>query len=594
MAEDTQKPGAATAADDVVVEKPVTEKDLPPAPEPEPEVAAVAVLEEKVAVEEAVEVAEKPKAEVVAEAAAEEKIAESGSFKEETNVVGELPESQKRALEELKQLIQGALNKHEFTAPPAKEEEKVAEVVVEEKKEEVKIEQKTEEVSKVEIEEKAEVSEKVVEIEAPPAPVEAKEKEKAPEPAVVTEVVETVTAVVDEDGAKTVEAIEETVVAVSVPPPAETEEASASKGAESAPAEEPKEAETPALPPPPPEEVFIWGIRLLADERSDVILLKFLRARDFKVKDAFTMIKNTVRWRKDFGIDALLEEDLGNELEKVVFMHGFDKEGHPICYNVYGEFQNKELYQNAFSDEAKRQKFLRWRIQFLEKSIRKLDFSPSGINTMVQVIDLKNSPGPGKRELRQVTNQALQLLQDNYPEFVAKQIFINVPWWYLAFNTMISPFLTQRTKSKFVVAGPSKSADTLFKYIAPEQVPVQYGGLSQEDEQEFTTADPVTEFTIKPSSKHTVEYSVSEKSVLFWELRVVGWDVSYGAEFVPSAEDGYTVIVSKTRKVNPVDEPVISDSFKVGEPGKIVLTIDNQTSKKKKLLYRSKTKPCSD
>ncbi|GLT27065.1 hypothetical protein SLA2020_020930 [Shorea laevis] len=591
MAEDTQKPGAPPAADEVVVEKPVTDKDLPPAPEPEPEVAAAAVLEEKVAVEEAVEVVEKPKAE------AEEKIAEAGSFKEETNVVGELPESQKKALEELKQLIQDALNKHEFTAPPAKEEEKVAGVVVEEKKEEtkeeVKIEEKTEEGHKVEIEEKAEVSEKVVEIEAPPAPVEAREEEKAPEPAVVTEVVETVTAVVDEDGAKTVEAIEETVVAVSAPPPAETE-ASASKEAESAPADEPKEAETPALPPPPPEEVFIWGIPLLADERSDVILLKFLRARDFKVKDAFTMIKNTVRWRKDFGIDALLEEDLGNELDKVVFMHGFDKEGHPICYNVYGEFQNKELYQNAFSDEAKRQKFLRWRIQFLEKSIRKLDFSPSGINTMVQVIDLKNSPGPGKRELRQVTNQALQLLQDNYPEFVAKQIFINVPWWYLAFNKMISPFLTQRTKSKFVFAGPSKSADTLFKYIAPEQVPVQYGGLSQEGEQEFTTADPVTEFTIKPSSKHTVEYPVSEKSVLFWELRVVGWDVSYGAEFVPSAEDGYTVIVSKRRKVSPVDEPVISDSFKVGEPGKIVLTIDNQTSKKKKLLYRSKTKPCSD
>lgn len=42
-------------------------------------------------------------------------------------------------------------------------------------------------------------------------------------------------------------------------------------------------------------------------------------------------------------------------------------------------------------------------------------------------------------------------------------MFINVPWWYLAFHTMISPFMTQRTKSKFVFAGPSKSAETLFK-----------------------------------------------------------------------------------------------------------------------------------
>jgi hypothetical protein len=80
------------------------------------------------------------------------------------------------------------------------------------------------------------------------------------------------------------------------------------------------------------------------------------------------------------------------------------------------------LYQKTFSDEEKRLKFLRWRIQFLERSIRKLDFSPSGISTVFQVNDLKNSPGPGKRELRLATKQALLLLQDNYPEFVAKQV----------------------------------------------------------------------------------------------------------------------------------------------------------------------------
>jgi len=340
-----------------------------------------------------------------------------------------------------------------------------------------------------------------------------------------------------------------------------------------------------------PEEVSIWGIPLLGDDSSDVILLKFLIARDFKPKEALTMIKNVVRWRKEFGIDTLLEEDLGNELEKVVYMHGFDKEGHPVCYNAFGEFLDKEFYQNTFGDEEKRTKFLKWRIQFLEKSIRKLDFSPTGVNTIVQVNDLNNFPGPGKRGLRQATNQALQLLQDNYPEFVAKQIFINVPWWYLAFNKMISPFLTVRTKSKFVFAGSSKSADTLFKYITPEQVPIQYGGHSREGEQVFTTDESITEITIKPASKHIVEIPVSEASVLVWELRVVGWEVNYGAEFVPDAEGSYTVIVSKTRKVTVTDEAIIVDSFQIGEAGKVVLTIDNQGSKKKKLLYRSKTKP---
>ncbi|XP_042509402.1 patellin-3-like [Macadamia integrifolia] len=623
MAEETQ-----TKAEEVVVtetEKTAIEKNPSPPPVPEVEEATkpTVIIEEVAATEEA----EKPK---VTE---EKAIAQSVSFKEESNIVSDLPNPEKKALEELKQLIQEALNKHEFTAPlpppPAagvekpKDEEKKADMQeapapAAAADDEAPAPTMTEEPPKTKASEVAEPTPALEVVEekkeaSSATPEEEKKEVTPPEPeptsepvaVVVTEVVEKIT-FVDDDGAKTVEAIEETIVAVSTPAVPAEEPAPAAPEKEpvteaaagaAAPAETKEEeiADAAAPPPPPPEEVSIWGIPLLADERSDVILLKFLRARDFRVKDAFTMIKNTVAWRKQFGIETLLEEDLGNDLEKAVFMYGSDKEGHPVCYNVYGEFQNKELYQKAFADEEKRQKFLRWRIQFLEKSIQKLDFSPSGLSTIVQVNDLKNSPGPGKWELRQATRQALSLLQDNYPEFVAKQVFINVPWWYLAFNRMISPFLTQRTKSKFVFAGPSKSAETLFKYIAPEQVPVQYGGLSREGEQEFSTAYPVSEVTIKPTTKHIVDIPVSETCVLVWELRVIGWDVSYGAEFVPNAEDGYTVIVQKRRKLMPTtDEPVLSNSFKIGEPGRVVLTFDNTSSKKKKLLYRFKTKTSSD
>jgi hypothetical protein len=158
----------------------------------------------------------------------------------------------------------------------------------------------------------------------------------------------------------------------------------------------------------------------------------------------------------------------------MVFMHSSDKEGHPVCYNVYGEFQNKEMYQKIFFNEEKRQKFLKWRIQFLERSIWKLDFSPGGICTIVQVNDLKNSPGPGKRGLRQATKQALQLLQDNYIEFIAKQVFINVPWWYLAVNRLISPFLTQRTKSKVYVCQPFQVCGDPFEVTIQFSSPSSY------------------------------------------------------------------------------------------------------------------------
>ncbi|KAL0360027.1 UNVERIFIED_CONTAM: Patellin-3 [Sesamum radiatum] len=264
----------------------------------------------------------------------------------------------------------------------------------------------------------------------------------------------------------------------------------------------------------------------------------FSGASPSEVKDSFAMLKSTIKWRRDFNVDELLKVDLGDDLEKVVFMHGQDKDGHPVCYNVYGEFQNKELYAKTFGDEEKRMKFLRWRIQFLERSIRKLDFSPGGINTIFQ--DISSVSG--------LSHQSLNF-------------------------------------------------GCIDGYIAPEQVPTQYGGLSVdfcECNPEFTVDDPATEITIKPATKQTVEIIVNEKCTLFWELRVVGWEVSYSAEYVPNAERGYTVIIQKTRKMLPTDEPVVSSSFNVTELGKILLTIDNPTAKKKKLLYRFKVLPYND
>ncbi|PAN19428.2 hypothetical protein PAHAL_3G270700 [Panicum hallii] len=624
-------------ADETKQEVAVTEAEKKPEEKPAPaaeETAAEAAVEKAVEPEEKAAEAdseEEKKAEEALEAAAGDEAAVidgAGSFKEESNLVSELPDPEQTALAQLKELVAAALANGEFDLPPpppAKEEPKKEEPAKEEAKEEAapaKDEEPKAETAAAEepAKEEAKPAAEAPKADAPaeaaaeevkaeaPAPEEPKaeaapaeepkaeaapaEEPKAEEPAKEepkaeaaseeakpSEPEEKTVVVAEEEGTKTVEAIEETVV------PAASEPAAAAAEAEAAPA-----------PAAEPKEELIWGVPLVGDdERTDTVLLKFLRAREFKVKEAMAMLKSAVLWRKRFGIDELLGDDLGlPELENVVFYRGADREGHPVCYNVYGEFQDKELYEKAFGDEEKRERFLKWRIQLLERGIREqLDFSPSGICSMVQVTDLKNSP-PMLGKHRAVTRQALALLQDNYPEFVAKKVFINVPWWYLAANKVMSPFLTQRTKSKIVFCSPGKSAETLFRYIAPEQVPVQFGGLYKEDDTEFSTSDAVTELTVKPSSKETIEIPATENSMVVWELRVLGWEVSYGAEFTPDAEGGYTVIVQKTRKVPAHEEPIMKGSFKVNEPGKVALTVNNPASKKKKLLYRFKVKSTAE
>lgn len=342
------------------------------------------------------------------------------------------------------------------------------------------------------------------------------------------------------------------------------------------------------------KDISIWGVPLLSskgDEGTDVVLLKFLRARDFKANEAFEMLKKTLEWRKEWKIDSILDEDLGNDLASAAYMSGVDREGHPICYNIFGVLDNEEIFQKTFGSEEKRDFFLRWRFQLMEKGIQKLELKPAGVTSLLQINDLKNSPGPSKKEVRVAIKQAVALLQDNYPEFVARNLIINAPFWYYAFHAILSPFLTQRTKSKFVVARPAKVTETLLKYIPIEEIPIQYGGLKRDTDFEFSTGDGVaSELFIKAASTAIIEIPAAEAGTTFiWDITVLGWEVNYKEEFVPSDECSYTIIVSKGKKLGASEGP-IRNTFRTNEAGKIVLTVENSSSKKKKVFYRHKVK----
>ncbi|KAJ4965106.1 hypothetical protein NE237_016955 [Protea cynaroides] len=198
---------------------------------------------------------------------------EEGEWKqleEESNIVSDLADPEKKAIEDLKQLIQEALNKHEFTAPPpppaAPEEEKKTET------------EETPAPAPAPAEEKvaAEEAPALVVTEEPPKVETSGVVELALAPEVVTSV--------DDDGTKIVEANEQTIIVVSttVAPTVElalVEKEAEGEAATAAPAETKKEEITDAAAPP--EEVSIWGVPLLVNERRDAILLKFLR--EFKV-----------------------------------------------------------------------------------------------------------------------------------------------------------------------------------------------------------------------------------------------------------------------------------------------------------------------
>ncbi|RWW43007.1 hypothetical protein BHE74_00051384 [Ensete ventricosum] len=340
--------------------------------------------------------------------------------------------------------------------------------------------------------------------------------------------------------------------------------------------------------------VSLWGVPLLPSrkhESTDVILLKFLRAREFKAAEALDMIRRTLRWRRDFGVDGMMTGEDGADaapppppqpppqhLKRAAYIDGRDKEGHPVCYNIYGVFKDKDVYRQTFGDEERQEKFLRWRVQLMEQGIKQMSLKPGGAAAILHIIDFKDSLRPGMRELRSATREIVSIMQDNYPEFVAKNIFLNVSFRYYAYHALFSPIITPRTRSKFIFARPAQN------------IPVQYGGLRRgEDDDEFSAENErASELVIRGGGIGRIEIPILEPGVtVVWDITVVGWDVNYREEFIPEDEGSYKILIQNEKK----PEECIRNSFYISEPGKVVLTVENRTFKKKRVFYRSKSKP---
>jgi len=326
-------------------------------------------------------------------------VSKNASFREESNFLDDLKDSERKALAELRDKVEAAIVEGKLFDDGGKPEvgkekeeaKKKAEKSVEKKEEEAEAEEKGEEDGKKE--------------------ADAEEEKKEGE----------------EEGEKK-EAEEESGEDTK-------EEAKKEEAAEKAAAKEEDEEEKPAETTAAvviDKDIALWGVPLLpskGDEATDVVLLKFLRARDFKAGAAFEMLLRTLRWRRDwtgFSVDtgADADADLPEELAGACYLDGADREGHPVCYNALGVFADDAVYKKALGTEEGKARFLRWRVRAMELHVAELDLRPGGAASLLQVTDLRNSPGPAKKDLRAAVKQVLDLFQDNYPELVARNVSV--------------------------------------------------------------------------------------------------------------------------------------------------------------------------
>ncbi|GLI67879.1 hypothetical protein VaNZ11_012169 [Volvox africanus] len=205
-----------------------------------------------------------------------------------------------------------------------------------------------------------------------------------------------------------------------------------------------------------------------------VVLLKFLRARQFDVQAALTMLVNCLKWRRDFDVAGLPSEMFPPQLAAAGQLSGRDRAGNPVTYNYYGS----ELdLGSVFGSPGGVATFVRWRVKLMEQAVGLLDFE-GGFEHVTQVHDYSGAAMFGMNsQVKAASRQIIKLFQDNYPEMLSAKLFLNVPRVMEFVFGIFSAFCDAATRAKFVMASPARARSVLLQYIDPAQMPSRFGGF---------------------------------------------------------------------------------------------------------------------
>ncbi|XP_063444838.1 SEC14-like protein 1 isoform X1 [Mytilus trossulus] len=288
---------------------------------------------------------------------------------------------------------------------------------------------------------------------------------------------------------------------------------------------------------------------------KDAHILRFLRARDFHRERAREMLVHSMAWRKLHNVDGLLESYQASEVIDQYYTGGWhycDKDGRPLYVLKLGQMDVKGLIRSV-GEEA----ILKHVLSVNEEGLRRCDqatqitgYPVSGCTCIVDLegLSMRHLWRPGVRTLLRI----IEVVEANYPETMNKLLIVRAPRVFPVLWTLISPFIDENTRQKFMIYGGKdyQGAGGLIEFIDKKYIPdfldgdcycdVPEGGLVPKAlyKEEYSDKSPEgpplsidslyqTSYVVKDFS-HEVLINVPQRgSVITWDFDILKGDVTF-------------------------------------------------------------------
>ncbi|VDK47223.1 unnamed protein product [Anisakis simplex] len=212
---------------------------------------------------------------------------------------------------------------------------------------------------------------------------------------------------------------------------------------------------------------------------NDAHLLRFLRAREFDVARASEMIQKSLLWRKQYNVDRILLEFEPPAVLKQFFpgcWHHCDKKGRPLFVLRLGQLDMKGLLRAVGLETI-----VKYTLSIIEQGLIKTTEATKKLGVPISswtlLVDLE---GLSMRHLWRPGIQALlriiEIAEAHYPETMGLVLIARAPRVFPVLWTLISPFIDENTRKKFMINSSESVFNELSKYIDEQYLPDFLGG----------------------------------------------------------------------------------------------------------------------
>ncbi|XP_027349252.1 phosphatidylinositol/phosphatidylcholine transfer protein SFH9 [Abrus precatorius] len=237
------------------------------------------------------------------------------------------------------------------------------------------------------------------------------------------------------------------------------------------------------------EEVAVNSLRqalltrdLLPDSHDDYhTMLRFLKARKFDIDRTVQMWDDMLHWRKEYGVDSILQDFVYKEYDEVQRYyphgyHGVDKEGRPVYIERLGKVEPSKLMNVTTVD-----RLLKYHVQGFEKMFKEKFPACSiaakrHIDKTTTILDVHGVNWMSFSKLAHDLVMRMQKIDgDNYPETLNQMFIVNAGSGFKLLWSTAKGFLDPRTTAKIHVLG-NKFQSRLLEVIDLSQLPDFLGG----------------------------------------------------------------------------------------------------------------------